>query len=142
MAVRQWQRALGLVLAGMSAWPAIAIGGAAPATAASGGGCNGPVAGNTWSGVSSCISAPFRGVGRPDGYVRLSANHPACTINVVALRAGGGEVLGTFRSYPCPAGASDRRYAGGDFSASSGTFLTLVTIRGYYSVYSKRITLP
>jgi hypothetical protein len=108
-----------------------------PTHAASGGGClnSGRVDKQRIANVASCISAPSRGVGRPDMYISINAGHPPCTmqIYVAELRSGRYvELPETRRDYNCPDpsyGIAAAHYRGVDFTRSSGTFRTHVQVK-------------
>ncbi|MFD0152329.1 hypothetical protein ACWGQ4_10345 [Streptomyces sp. NPDC055721] len=91
------------------------------AQAASGGGCASYSTGivrEKYVEMKTCISAPRRGVGRPDVYVNLRSGHPACKIYVRAVRTGGARVVSN-KIHTCPSGAFRmKRFAAPDFSDS------------------------
>ncbi len=93
------------------------------AQAASGGGCSSYTEGSTTRGtyvdIKTCISAPSRGVGRPDAYFTLRSGHPSCKISIVVLRTGGSRVMSQ-KTHRCPSGGfRAKRFTAPDFRDST-----------------------
>jgi hypothetical protein len=108
-----------------------------PTHAASGGGCvnGGGSDKHRIVNVASCISAPRRGVGRPDMYISALAGHTDCFILIWAAELRSGRYYRlpeTLREYRCPHPSYsilNAHYLGVEFTRSSGTFRTQVEIR-------------
>jgi hypothetical protein len=112
--------------------------GAGVAQAASGGGCGGKTT-TRWGSFAACIGAPFFGIGRPDGYVTLAANHPPCNIVIDAYDSGGSVV--STKTFSCPKTANNVRYIGNDFPGY-GTYFTVVYVANVSSGASPNLNLP
>ncbi|MBT2506333.1 hypothetical protein J7I98_10565 [Streptomyces sp. ISL-98] len=102
------------------------------AQAASGGGCYSYTEGSTNRGtyvdIKTCISAPSRGVGRPDAYITLRSGHPACKIAIRVARSGDSRLMSQ-KTHRCPSGGiRAKRFTAPDFRASSRAYTTFTQI--------------
>jgi hypothetical protein len=101
---------------------------AAPAQAASGGGCS-SVNYHSWGHHYACISAPYWGHFVADGYIQAYASHGVSDVVLAVYDSSGQQVYGASRVSLIPSGASYFRIALSPFYKPSGSVRAVVNFR-------------
>jgi hypothetical protein len=121
---------------------------AAPAQAATGGGCS-AINYHAWGQHYACISAPQWGHFVADGYIQAYANHGISDVVLTVYNSSGQKVYGASNVSLIAPGAAYFRISIPPFYLPSGTVRAVVNFRYLYATYqqshnaiSPYLTLP